>query len=120
MKHKKGTDEEANSFDDQLDTPDEVEDSSDKELEFTDEEEYTSDEDYELEIKKKSNSKGSKEKSDRSKFKIISYKEVWENTDWKRKTPFYFSSDEAYGNVDTKGVNDKAESSQATSKAQSS
>nr|GFA66515.1 hypothetical protein [Tanacetum cinerariifolium] len=87
---------EADSFDEQLDTPDEVEDSSDEEVESTDEEEDTSDEDYELELKKKSNSKvyaltGSKAKSDRSKFKIISYK-----------------------------VNDKAESSQATPKAQSS
>nr|GEY40838.1 hypothetical protein [Tanacetum cinerariifolium] len=59
MKHEKGTDEEADSFDDQLDTPDEVEDSSDEEVESTDEEEDTSNEDYELELKKKSNSKDS-------------------------------------------------------------
>nr|GEU38608.1 hypothetical protein [Tanacetum cinerariifolium] len=59
---RKGTDEEVDSFDDQLDTPDEVEDSSDEEVESTDEEEDTSDEDYELELKKKSNSKGSKAK----------------------------------------------------------
>nr|GFB65045.1 hypothetical protein [Tanacetum cinerariifolium] len=64
MKHEKGTDEEVDSFDDQLDTPDEVEDSSDEEVESTDEEEDTSDEDYELDLKKKSNSKGSKAKSD--------------------------------------------------------
>nr|GEX07062.1 hypothetical protein [Tanacetum cinerariifolium] len=74
MKHEKGTDEETDSFDDQLDTPDEVKDSSDEDVESTDEEEDTSDEDYELELKKKRNSKGSKEKSDGSKFKIISYK----------------------------------------------
>nr|GEX86264.1 hypothetical protein [Tanacetum cinerariifolium] len=91
MKYKKGTDEEADSFDDQSHTPDEVEDSSSEEVESTDEGEDISDEDYELELKKKSNSKGSKAKSDRSKFKIISYK-----------------------------ANDKAESSQATPKAQSS
>nr|GEX32716.1 hypothetical protein [Tanacetum cinerariifolium] len=119
MKHKKGTDEEADSFDDQLDTLDEVKDSSDEEVESTDEEEDTSDEDYELKLKKESNSKGSKAKSNRSKFKIISYKDVWENTDWKRKSPFYFSSDEESGDANTKGVNDKAESSQATPKAQS-
>ncbi|GJS08020.1 ribonuclease H-like domain, reverse transcriptase, RNA-dependent DNA polymerase [Tanacetum coccineum] len=53
---------------------------------------------------KNSNSKGSKAKSDRSKSKTISYKEVWENTDWKRKSPFYFSSDEESGDDDTKGV----------------
>nr|GFC32382.1 hypothetical protein [Tanacetum cinerariifolium] len=58
MKHEKGTDEEAYSFDDQLDTPDEVEDSSNEEVESTDEEGDTSDEDFELELKKKSNSKG--------------------------------------------------------------
>nr|GEW01957.1 hypothetical protein [Tanacetum cinerariifolium] len=57
MKHKKGTYEEPNSFDDQLDTPNEVEDSSDEEVKSTDEEEDTSDEDYELELKKKRNSK---------------------------------------------------------------
>nr|GEY14861.1 hypothetical protein [Tanacetum cinerariifolium] len=91
MKHEKGTDEEEDSFDDQLVTLDEVEDSSAEEVESTDEEEDASDEDYELELIKKSNSKGSKAKSDRSKFKIISYK-----------------------------VNDKDESSQATPKAQSS
>nr|GEW03547.1 hypothetical protein [Tanacetum cinerariifolium] len=104
MKHKKGTDEEANSFDDQLDTPDEVEDYSDEEVESTDEEEDTSDKDYELdiELKKKSNSKCSKAKSDRSKFKIISYREVWENTYWKRKSPFYFFSDEESGDAGTK------------------
>nr|GFB29966.1 hypothetical protein [Tanacetum cinerariifolium] len=89
-------------------------------VESTDEEEDTSDENYELELKKKSNSKGSKAKSDWSKFKIISHNEVWENTDWKRNSPFYFSSDEESGDADTKGVNDKAESSQATPKAQSS
>nr|GEV00437.1 hypothetical protein [Tanacetum cinerariifolium] len=65
MKHEKGTDEEVDSFDDQLDTPDEVEDSINEEVESTDEEEDTSDEDYKLELKKKSNSKGSKAKSDR-------------------------------------------------------
>nr|GFC74200.1 hypothetical protein [Tanacetum cinerariifolium] len=58
MKHEKDTDEEADSFDDQLDTPDEVEDSSNEEVESTDEEGDTSDEDFELELKKKSNSKG--------------------------------------------------------------
>nr|GEW34162.1 hypothetical protein [Tanacetum cinerariifolium] len=120
MKHEKGTDEEANSFDDQLDTPDEVEDSSNEDVESTDEEEDTSDEDYELELKKKSNFKGSKAKSDRSKLKIISYKEIWENTYWKRKSPFYFSRDEESGDADIKWVNDKAKSSQATPKSQSS
>nr|GEV74822.1 hypothetical protein [Tanacetum cinerariifolium] len=70
MKHEKGTNEETDSFDDQLDTPDDVKDSSDEDVESINEEEDTSDEDYELELKKKSNSKvyaltGSKEKSDR-------------------------------------------------------
>nr|GEX66148.1 hypothetical protein [Tanacetum cinerariifolium] len=60
---------------------------------------------------------GSKAKPDRSKFKVISYKE---NTDWKKKSPFHFSSDEESSDADTKGVNNKAESSQATPKAQSS
>ncbi|GKD89277.1 hypothetical protein Tco_1364784, partial [Tanacetum coccineum] len=46
--------------------------------------------------------------------------EVWENTDWKRKSPFYFSNDEESSDDDTKGVNDKDESSQATPKGQSS
>nr|GEW00478.1 hypothetical protein [Tanacetum cinerariifolium] len=80
MKHEKGTDEEADSFDDQLDTPDEEEDSNDDKVESTDKEEDTSDEDYELELKKKSNSKGSKAKSDKSKFKIISYKKFGTRT----------------------------------------
>ncbi|GJW57168.1 hypothetical protein Tco_0103899 [Tanacetum coccineum] len=79
-----------------------------------------SDEEVQSNDEKKSNSKGSKAKSDRSKSKTISYKEVWENTDWKRKSPFYFSSDEESGDDDTKGVNDKDESSQATPKGQSS
>nr|GEY84674.1 hypothetical protein [Tanacetum cinerariifolium] len=68
------------------DTPDEVKDSSNEEVESTDEEEDTSDEDYELELKKKSNSKGGMGKQD-----------------WKRKSPFYFSSDEESGDADTKG-----------------
>nr|GEX77320.1 hypothetical protein [Tanacetum cinerariifolium] len=58
MKYEKGTDEEADSFDDQLDTPDEVKDSSNEEVESTNEEGDTSDEDFEQELKKKSNSKG--------------------------------------------------------------
>ncbi|GJX84291.1 hypothetical protein Tco_0335065 [Tanacetum coccineum] len=79
-----------------------------------------SDEEVQSNDEKKSNSKGSKAKSDRSKSKTISYKEVCENTDWKRKSPFYFSSDEESGDDDTKWVNDKDESSQATPKGQSS
>ncbi|GJW82623.1 hypothetical protein Tco_0155768 [Tanacetum coccineum] len=85
-----------------------------------------SDEEVQSNDEKKRNSKvyaltGLKAKSDRSKSKTISYKEVWENTDWKRKNPFFFSSDEESGDEnDTKGVNDKDESSQATPKGQSS
>nr|GEY51675.1 hypothetical protein [Tanacetum cinerariifolium] len=57
MKYKKGTDEEADSFDDQLDTHDEVKDSCNEEVESTDKEGDTSDEDFEQELNKKSNSK---------------------------------------------------------------
>nr|GEY68700.1 hypothetical protein [Tanacetum cinerariifolium] len=77
MKHEKGTDEEADSFDDQLDTPDEVEDSSDA-------------------------------------------RRYGKTQIGRERALFYFSSDEESGDADTKGVNDKSESSQATPKAQSS
>ncbi|GJT05535.1 hypothetical protein Tco_0839997 [Tanacetum coccineum] len=60
-----------------------------------------SDEEVQSNDEKKSNSKGSKAKSDKSKSKTISYKE---NTNLKRKSPFYFSSDEESGDDDTKGV----------------